>query len=135
MSRENVEALRRSVEGWNRENFDAWQEAFHPEMEFFSAITRQAEGGEGVWRRRDGARRFWDEWHSLWNLTIELSDFRDLGDTVVGLGAMTTRGHTSGVELESPVAYVGEFEDGLLRRMHAFLDHGAALRAVGLSQE
>jgi hypothetical protein len=51
-------------------------------------------------------RRFWDEWHSIWDLSIELSEIRDLGDTVIVLGGIKARGKASGVELESPVAYV-----------------------------
>jgi ketosteroid isomerase-like protein len=134
MSQENVEIVRRSMDGWNRGDFDAWGASAHPEMEFFSAITRHAEGDERAFRGPTEMRRFWDEWHSLWSLHIDVSDIRDLGDTVVALGRMQTRGKASGVELESPVAYVFEFDEGLFRKVRAYLNLSEALKAVGLAE-
>jgi ketosteroid isomerase-like protein len=134
MSTENVQAVRRSLDGWNRGDVDAWLQSPHPEIEFISAIARQVEGEETVWRGPGGLRRFWDEWHAVWNLTIEISDIRDLGDTVVAIGRIETRGNASGVELESPVAYVFEFDGGLTRKVRAYLDPGEALQAVGVSE-
>src|ERR687887_665289 len=109
MSQENVELVRQALDDWNRGDADAWMESLHPDIEWSSAIARQVEGTETVWRGRTEMRRFWDEWHSLWDLTIELSELRDLGDTVVALGGIRTQGKTSDVNLESPVGYVFEF--------------------------
>jgi hypothetical protein len=61
MSRENVEAVRRSADGWNCGDFDAWLQSPHPEIEFISEIARRVEGAETVWRGTEGMRRFWDE--------------------------------------------------------------------------
>jgi uncharacterized protein len=134
MSKESVERVRRSLDGWNRGDVDAWLATAHPEIEFISAIARQIEGDETVWRGHAGLRRFWDEWHSVWNLNIEVSEMHDLGDTVVALGRIQTRGKASGVELESPVAYVFEFEEGLTRKVRAYMDPSEALQAVGLRE-
>jgi ketosteroid isomerase-like protein len=133
MSRENVEVVRRALDGWNRGDIDAWLESVHPDIEWFSAILSQVQG-ETVHRGRAEMRQFWDEWHSVWDLTIGVSEIRDLGDTVLVLGGMRTRGKTSGVDLEGPVAYVFEFEGGLARRVRAYLDPSAALRAVGVRE-
>jgi ketosteroid isomerase-like protein len=130
-----VETVRRSLDGWNRGDFDAWLQTPHPEIEFSSAIARQVEGDETVWRGPAEMRQFWDEWHSVWNLSIEVSEIRDLGDTVVALGRIQTRGKASGVELESPVAYVFEFEGGLTRKVRAYLNPSEALQAVGLREQ
>jgi ketosteroid isomerase-like protein len=104
MSKENVDTVRRNVDGWNRGDVDAWLETFHPEIEWSSAIARQVEGDETVWRGPAEMRRFWDDLHSLWNHRIEVSEIRDRGDTIVALGRIQTRGKASGVELDSPVA-------------------------------
>lgn len=134
MSKDGVETVRRSLDGWNRGDVDAWLQTPHPDIEFVSAITRQVEGDQAVWRGVAELRRYWDEWHSVWNLSIEISEIRDLGDTVIALGGIRTRGKASGVELESPVAYVFEFEGGLTRKVRAYLDQSEALEAVGLSE-
>jgi ketosteroid isomerase-like protein len=133
MSQENVDAVRRALDGWNRGDVVAWLEPCHPEVEWFSAIQGRVEG-ETVYRGSAELRRFWDEWHSVWDLTIEVSEIRDLGDTVLALGRIRTRGKTSGIEVESPVGYVFEFDAGLVRKIRAYLDRAEALEAVGLRE-
>jgi ketosteroid isomerase-like protein len=132
VSEENVEAVRRSLDGWNRGDADAWLQAAHPEIEFSSEILKRLEGDETVLRSPAELRRFWDEWHSVWNLAIDVSDIRDLGDTVVALGRIRARGKASGIDLEGPVAYVFEFDGSLARKVRAYLDQSQALEAVGL---
>ena len=134
MSRENVDTLHRTIDSWNRGDLDAVLQSLHPEIEWFSAVAARVEGAETVWRGPAEMRRFWDEWHSLWDLTIELFEIRDLGDTVVASGRMRTRGKASGIDLEGPVAYVAEFDEGLIRRLRAYLDPTEALEAVGLRE-
>src|SRR5437867_1468443 len=132
MSEENINAARRSFEAWNRGDVDAWLELFHPDIEWFSAITGHLEGAGTVYRGWSEMRRFWDEWHAVWDLRIDISEFRDLGEAALALGRMTTHGKASGIDLEGPVAYVAEFEDGLVRKLRAYLDPSQALEAVGL---
>jgi ketosteroid isomerase-like protein len=134
MSQENVDVVRRAVDGWNRGDVDAWMEAAHPEVEWSSGIQRLVEGTRTVWRGRDEVRRFWDEWHALWDLSIQISEFRDIGDTIVALGRMQIRGKASGIDLDQSVAYVVEFDGGLIRKMSAYLDEAEALEAAGLSE-
>ena len=134
MSQENVEAVQRSFDGWNRGDFDAFGRDAHPEIEFFSAIMRQAEGDERAFRGSQEMRQYWDEWHSLWDLHVEVSETRDLGDTVLVVAGMTVRGKGSGVKIESPLAYVIEFDNGLLRKVHTYLSVTEALKAVGLEE-
>jgi ketosteroid isomerase-like protein len=134
VSQENVEIVRNTVDGWNRGDFDAVKASAHRQVEYVSGVKGLVEGDETAFRGRAGVRRFWDEWHSVWDLTLEGSEIRDLGDTVVAFCSVTTRGKTSGVELNSPVAYVFEFEEGLGRRVHAYLSREQALKAVGLSE-
>jgi ketosteroid isomerase-like protein len=134
MSQENVEIVRRSLDGWNRGDFDAWGAGAHPEIEWRSAISGQFQGPETVSRGLEEMRRFWDDWHSVWDLTVEVAEARDLGDVVLVLGHMRMRGEGSGIEVDSPVAYVFEFEGGLARKARAFIDPQQALEAVGLSE-
>ncbi len=132
MSRENVDAVRRCLDGWNRGDVDAWLETAHPEVEFVSEIATGMEGDEAVLRGVAELHQYWNDWHSIWNLKIEPREMRDLGETVLVLGRLRARGEASGVSLEQPVAYVFEFDGGLARRVRAYLDPQVALEAVGL---
>src|SRR3712207_5418952 len=105
MSQENVESVLRSLDGWNRGDVDAWLQAAHPEIEWFSEVAQRMAGSETVYRGQAEMRRFWDEWHALWQVTIEVSEIHDLGDTVVALGRIRTRGEASRIDLEQPIAY------------------------------
>ena len=134
MSRENVKRVRRSVDGWNRGDLDAWMEPAHPEVEWSSEVARRVEGSDTVYRGKAGLRRFWNEFHSVWDLKIDISETRDLGDTVVALGKVRTRGAASRIDLEQPIAYVFEFDGGLARRIRAYFDSEQALEAAGLRE-
>jgi ketosteroid isomerase-like protein len=136
MSRENVDLALRHIDAWNRGDVDSWVELFHPEAEYISELIGRMEGADNVFRGRPGVRRFWDEWHSVWDLTVEVSEIRDLGgDTVLTIGRNRARGRGSEVDLDVPMAYVGEVEDGLIRRLRAYHDPNEALEAVGLSRQ
>ena len=135
MSEENVEIVRRLIDAWNRGDVDAWLELIHPDGEWSSAILRQVEGDEAAsYRGRVELRRFWDEFHEVWALTVEPSEIRDLGETVIVIAGMHTRGSGSGVDLDREVGYVMEFEDGFVRRSRAYVSAEAALEAAGLSE-
>jgi ketosteroid isomerase-like protein len=134
MSQENVEIVRRSLDGWNRGDVEAWLQSAHPEIEWSSEIVRRVEGSETVYRGPAEMRRYWDEWHSVWEVMIDISEIRDLGDTVVALASIRARGEASGIDLERPVAYVFEFDGGLARKVRAYLDPHQALEAAGLSE-
>jgi ketosteroid isomerase-like protein len=130
MSAEYVEAIRQSLDAWNRGDRDAWLAAAHPDIEWVSEIVQRVEGQ--VYRGHEEMRRYWDDWHAIWDVDIDVTDFLDLGDTVVVLACLKTRGVSSGIEVERPAAYVFEFEDGMARRARAYLDQRAALASVGV---
>jgi ketosteroid isomerase-like protein len=135
MSQRNAEAMRGALDAWNRGDWDGWKGVAHPDVEWSSAIVRRFEGREVTYHGHAGLRQFWDEWHSVWDLKIEVAEIRDLGDTAIALGRIRTHGKGSGVDLDSPAAWVAEFDgDGLVVRMRAYLDTDEALEAVGLSE-
>jgi ketosteroid isomerase-like protein len=134
MSQENVETVRRTLAAWERGDVKAFLEDWHPESEFFSTFMVQGEGDVRAFRGPQGMRQYWDEWHALWDLSVEVSETRDLGDTVLVVAAMEVRGKGSGVKIESPLAYVIELDNGLLRKVHTYLNLTEALKAVGLAE-
>jgi hypothetical protein len=51
VSRENVEVVRRSLDAYQRDDFDSWLATFDPAIEWQAlAIDRAAEGAESVYR-------------------------------------------------------------------------------------
>jgi ketosteroid isomerase-like protein len=132
MSQEHVEKVRGSLDAWNRGDVDAWLESAHPQIEWVSEVARRVEGSETVYRGPAEMRRFWDEWHSVWDVTIEVTEILDLGDTVVALAHFRARGEASGISMERPIAYVFEFDEGLARKARAYFNPQEALEAVGL---
>jgi ketosteroid isomerase-like protein len=134
MSQENVEKVRNSLDGWNRGDVDAWLESVHPEIEWFSEVARRVEGSETVYRGPAEMRRYWDEWHAVWEVAIEVSEIRDVGDTVIALGHVRARGEASGIDLERPIAFLFDFDGGLARKVRAYFDPQEALDAAGLSE-
>jgi hypothetical protein len=65
---------------------------------------------------------------------MTLVEIRDLGSTVAALVRVRTRGETSGIDLERPVALVFEFDRCLARKVRSYLDPQQALEAVGLGE-
>jgi len=134
MSQENAEVVRAAFAAWNAGDREAWLALSHPDVEWSSAILRQVEGGDALHRGRAEVGEFWDDWHALWDLDIEVSELRDLGDTVLVLAQLRTRGKSSGAEVERFVGYTIGFEDGLIRRARAYASAEKALEAAGLRE-
>jgi ketosteroid isomerase-like protein len=134
MSEQNVDAVRRSIDGWNRDDFDACVSIAHPEVEWASDLAQRIHGSDTVYRGIEGVRRYWDEWHDLWRVRLDVQGVHDLGDTVLVLAQTSALGDSSGVEYEQLIAYVYEFEDGMARRVRSYHDPDRAFEAVGLAR-
>jgi len=136
MSAKDIEAVEAAVRLWNQGDRAGFLAAFHPEGEWSSAIKRQVEGGDGLYRGREEIGRFWDEWHAVWDdLNIIVSEVRSPRDgCVFAFGAVHGIGIGGGVGLERPFGWVLQFEDGLIRDVRAYLSRDEALEAAGLSE-
>ena len=60
MAQEYVDAVRRSIDGWNRDDFDTCVSIAHPEIEWVSDLAIR---GAGLSTGAREFRRYWDEWH------------------------------------------------------------------------
>jgi ketosteroid isomerase-like protein len=131
MSQENVETVRRGIDAFNRRDVDLLGELTTADFEWFPALPGAVEADS--YRGRAGMDTYFAQISGTWEeLRILVDDVRDLGDGAVVLGRTAGRGRASGVELETPIGIVYEFRCGKLSRVHAYLDHDSALKAVGL---
>jgi ketosteroid isomerase-like protein len=138
MSEENVESMRRAIEVWNRDDFDEYlrvvEELVHPDIEWYAVIAQLVEGDATVYRGIPGMRRFWDDWHDVFDFKFDETDIRDLGYKLVVLSHVSVTGRGSGVDLSTPLALLVTFEGDRIIRSESFLDHAEALEAAGLSE-
>jgi ketosteroid isomerase-like protein len=134
MSQANVDSVRRSLDAWNRDDFETYVSGAHPEVEWTSEVAERMAGSGTVYTGLEGLRRHWDEWREIWTVKVNVTEVIDLGDIVVAVAQTVARGHAVGLEMEQPIAYVFEFEDGMARRVRSYIDPARALEAVGLSR-
>jgi ketosteroid isomerase-like protein len=135
MSRENVDAFKRVVAAANRRDVEAALEDLDPEIEWYPAVQMLFAGEATVHRGHVGVRELLREVYAAWaEFHYESSEIRDLGDRIVGIGRFRARGKESAVEVESPLGYLVEFENGKAIRMRSYLDPKEALEAAGLSE-
>jgi ketosteroid isomerase-like protein len=133
MSEENVEAMKRLVEAGNRRDIEAALAELDPDVEWHTALPMV--GGDAVYRGHEGIREWLGEvWDVLAETEFEFPDVRDLGDRIVAVGTFRVRGKGSGVEVETPIAYVTEVRGHKAFRVRTYLDPKEALKAAGLSE-
>jgi ketosteroid isomerase-like protein len=135
MSRENVKAFKRGVEAMNRRDWDGLLGGLDPDVEWHPASSTPWAGGATVYQGHDDVRQWFEDVEEVFpEVHSEFSEVRDLGDRIVAIGKIRTRGDASGAETESPIAYIIEYENGKAMRVWSYLDPRQALESVGLSE-
>jgi ketosteroid isomerase-like protein len=135
MSQANVEAFKRGNDAYNRRDVEALLAELDPEVAWHSAILAPLEGEATVYRGHEGVRELIRELdEALAELQIEYSEVRDLGDRIVAIGHVRTRGKASGAEIESTIGTVTDFKNGKGIRVSTHLDLKEALEAAGLRE-
>ena len=133
MSEENVEIARKLSDALNRRDTEAVLPYADPEIELHSAIIGGAEGN--TYRGHDGVRQWMAESDAAFaELRSDVDELRDLGDDVLTIGRVYARGRESGVEIDSPMAWLTTFRHGKIVLSRGYLDVQQALEAAGLSE-
>jgi ketosteroid isomerase-like protein len=133
MSQENVEIVRRGFDAYNRRDVDGFLAYLDQEFELHSAIIGGADAT--VYRGHDGVRRWLaDSDAGFDELTVDPSEFRDLGDRVLMLGRIRARGRKSGLKLDSTTGWVCTIRGGKIAEARGFLNPAEALEAAGLAE-
>ena len=135
MSQENVEAFKRGLEAGNRGDVDTLLEVLDPAVEWHSALHALMGGEQTVFRGHVGVRKLLRDLNeSFAEVDLEIAEIRDLGDRLVAIGRIRTRGKASGAETVTPLALVTEIKNGKTISVRAYLDPKEALEAAGLRE-
>ncbi|HWD11394.1 MAG TPA: nuclear transport factor 2 family protein [Solirubrobacteraceae bacterium] len=133
MSQENVETIKVLMDAVNRRDIDVYAGVTTADFEWFPVFAARVE--QEVYRGRDGIEKFLGEVDETWEEFRPMpEEYRDLGDRVLALGRLRTRGRASGVPVDSPWAGIYDIRGGKVSRIRTYLDHDEALRAAGLAQ-
>ncbi|HEX6587335.1 MAG TPA: nuclear transport factor 2 family protein [Solirubrobacterales bacterium] len=132
MSEQTVEGFRKAIAGYNRGDIGPMLEITHPEAEWYP-FSAAVEGDE-AYQGRDGIRRWWANVDAIFDqVDASVDDVRDFGDQLLALGHLRAR-FRSGVTLETEIAWLFRYRDGLAVWGHAYQSHAEALEAAGLRE-
>src|SRR6476659_9513574 len=133
MSQENVEVVKRAFDGFNGGDLDATLACLTADYVLYPF---PAWPDESEYRGHEGYRRALGLWtENFEDFNMEVSEMRDLGDSVLILGELAGRIKGSGVTIRQPIGAVySDFQDGRIGATRFFLAREHALEAVGLRE-
>ena len=130
MAQDKVQLARVLFELWAKRDYDGLMSVSKPDVEIYSRFASL--GGE-PYRGREGLTRWIAEIEATFGrFDVTTDDFRDLEDSVLILGSIRLQGKGSGIEMDQPMGWLFELEDGKLARMRFYSSHAEALEASGL---
>jgi ketosteroid isomerase-like protein len=134
MSEDNVEVVRRSFAAIGRWDIDTLLELYHPEVEFQPLTGTRVESGG--YNGHTGVRAYFEEVSEVWSAMLpHADDVRTAGDHVVVLGGCAVTGRGSGLESDTPMAWVITLADGKVISHCGYRSRDEALEAVGLTDD
>jgi ketosteroid isomerase-like protein len=133
MSQQKVELVKVLMAAVDRRDIEAFAAVASSDFEWFPVFAARV-GGD-VYRGREGIEAFLGEVDETWEEFRPVpEEYRDLGDCVLALGRLRTRGRASGAPSDAPWGGVYDFREGKVSRVRTFLDHAEALRAAGVGE-
>jgi ketosteroid isomerase-like protein len=133
MSRANVEAFKRSIEAYNRNDVEGLLAGLDAEVEWRPVLPVVLGGQATVYRGHDGIREMLRDLDEILDeRQLGFSEIHDVGERVVAVGRLTIRGRGSGLRTESPFGWVSEFSNGKATRIQTYLNPDEALEVGGL---
>src|SRR2546423_675679 len=133
MSQENVEIAKLAIDAFKRRDVEGLLEQATMDFEWFPAMpgivaADSFQGREGVEQYFEGLAETWLEYLAI------IEEFRDLDDRVLALGQLEGRGRGSGASVVAPHGTAFDFRGAEIACIRTYLDHAAALKAVGLEE-
>jgi ketosteroid isomerase-like protein len=132
MSQENIDVVRRSIEAYNRRDFEALRAVNAPNVEVDWSASRGLQAG--VYRGVEEVLRFYRNFLEMFEeVTLEPDRFIESGDLVIVPNAAQIRGR-DGIATGARSALVFDLHDGRITRVRLFQETREALEAVGLQE-
>jgi ketosteroid isomerase-like protein len=132
MSEENTEIVKRSLDAYNRRDFDAIRAISDPNLEVDWSASRGLE--VGVYRGLEEVLRFYRTFFETFEkVEIEPEHFIESGKSVVVPNTAHIRGR-DGIEIAARSAFVFETRGGRVARICLYQETHEALEAAGLSE-
>jgi ketosteroid isomerase-like protein len=129
MSEQNLDVARRATEAFNRREVEELVALSHPDSEWLP-FRAQVEGG--VYRGRDGVRRFVVDMEEDWSkFDIEIQELIELDARVLLFGRVHAVARGSGVALENDAGFVMDFRNAQIVRLVSYSDPDEARREAG----
>src|SRR5688572_3853794 len=101
MSEENVETFQRAAEAFKRGDIEAILGELDPEVEWHPGMAAFLGGELTVYRGHEGYRELLRDLDEAFaEVDAEFSEIRDLGDRLLAIGHIRTRGKASGAVTE-----------------------------------
>ena len=128
MSRENVELARRAFDAFNRRDFAAYFELFHPELTY---RNREEEPDVRLYQGLEDFKGYIESWlETFRDLLLEPQDFIDLGDEVIAVAELRGQGGSAGPEVQGSYVFLLGFRDGLIVQGREYATREEALAAA-----
>ncbi len=132
MSQENVEALRRVYEGWERGDFTTSESLMEKNIVL---VLRPSFPTEGVWVGLDGVKKHTAQVLDAWeSLTMAAESYTEAGDSVLVRVLQRGVGAGSGASTEMRYFQLWSFRAGKAIRLEVIADEAEALEAVGVRE-
>jgi ketosteroid isomerase-like protein len=121
--------IRIAYEAWSRRDIDALLAVVHPDAEARPILGSNI--GTSVYLGHDGMRDWFLDLHQEWEtFETRVTRIDERADRALCTFAVHARGRASGVVIDGELYHLLDMRDGLIRRLEAFRDRQAALKAL-----
>jgi len=129
VSGDNLEIVKRSIEGFNASGVDRILPLIHPEFEATTPPDLASE--PDTYRGHDGIRRWFDSFYEVMDdIRWDAHELHEVGDRVVVEFTLRARGKTSGLDFGQDAVMVWSFRDGKAMRIELFQTLNEAMAAA-----
>ena len=132
MTQESVEIVKRSIDAYNRRDFETLRRMNHPDVEVDWSASRGLEAR--VYQGVDEVLSFYARYlETFEKIDLQPERFIDAGDSVVVPNTAYVRGR-DGIETVARSAFVFDVRGGQITRICLYQETDDALEAAGLSE-